>query len=299
MPVRPHMMVTPAGLLLTAVLLPFALAATPAGAAEKAAATTTGVAQDGAAQCLPTDVQPVTPAEVIDGDTLRLTDGIVVRLAGIEAPKRPLDMAEASRLESAARAALERLTAGGRVAIAPVAEGTDRYGRVVADVFVNDGEGGTIWVQERLVAQGLARVRRPDGDPACAARLYQAERAAMVAKRAMWADKDYAVKDARDASLAGRKGLYEVVEGRVLSVGRRTYMTFVDFGRDYRRDFTIMITPAMVDRLAEKGVPVEMLDGQLVRVRGVIESSGGPAIRLKRVDEFELLTDAGQASDLK
>ena len=295
---EPRTIITSSGPRALPALLLLALAATPAGA-EEATVISTGAAPNAAMTCPTTVVQPVRLAEVIDGDTLLLADARIVRLAGIEAPKRPLDMAAASRLEIAARAALVRLTTGEGVATAPVGEETDRYGRVVADVVVQNGEGSKIWVQQRLVTGGLARVRRPAGDPACAARLYEAERAAMAARRAMWADTDYAVKDARDASLAGRKGLYEVVEGRVLSVGGRTYMTFVDFGRNYRRDFTIMITPAMVDRLAEIGVSVEALVGTLVRVRGVIEMSGGPAIRLKRVDEFELLTDAGQAHDLQ
>ena len=82
-----------------------------------------------------------------------------------------------------------------------------------------------------------------------------------------------------------------MVEGLVLSVGTRTYMTFVDFGREYRRDFTVMITPSMVEKQAVAGMVVADIAGRRVRVRGVIEMSGGPAIRLKQVDEIAILGD--------
>ena len=164
----------------------------------------------------------------------------------------------------------------------------DRYDRIHGDLFILDGTGEA-WAQARMVALGLTRVIRPTGDKPCTDYLYALERAAMAKDSGMWADPFYRVKAADDPSLTDQKGLYEIVEGRVLSIGGRSYMTFVDFGTDYRHDFTIMVTPSMVERLAEAGRPVEALKNRWVRVRGVVELSGGPAIRLKRVDDLELL----------
>ena len=49
------------------------------------------------------------------------------------------------------------------------------------------------------------------------------------------------VKSADDPSLLMRNGLYDLVEGRVVSVGYGSRMVFLDFGRNFRTDFTVMV----------------------------------------------------------
>jgi hypothetical protein len=66
-------------------------------------------------------------------------------------------------------------------------------------------------------------------------------------------------------------------------------MVFVDFGHDFRTDFTVMVARTLVPRLLEAGIALESLKGRAVRVRGVLEESGGPAIRLADPLELELL----------
>jgi hypothetical protein len=69
-------------------------------------------------------------------------------------------------------------------------------------------------------------------------------------------------------------------------------MTFLDFGPVYRRDFTVMLTPAIAEKL---NANADGFANRRVRVRGVIEASGGPAIRLNDPAEIELIdTGDGQ-----
>jgi hypothetical protein len=49
--------------------------------------------------------------------------------------------------------------------------------------------------------------------------------------------------------------------------------------------------------LAEAGVEVDGLVGRRVRVRGVIEASGGPAIRLGDPGDLEFLDDGKDAGE--
>ncbi len=137
-----------------------------------------------------------------------------------------------------------------------------------------------------LVAAGLARVRLFPGETPCLADLLAAEAGARAARRGLWALADFAVRRADDPSLPAQTGLYELVEGQIVSVGHGKLMVFLDFGKDYRRDFTIMVPVAMVDRLP---LSADAFKGRRVRVRGVIEESGGPAIRLDSPDGIELL----------
>jgi micrococcal nuclease len=210
-----------------------------------------------------------------------------VRLAGVEAPRRPLAAPDDRPwpLAESARAHLHDFVAGASVMLLQSGAGTDRHGRVPARLVLGDGR----WVEGELVAGGHVRVRWLPEEDACFQALLEIERGARALARGLWASPEYAVLSADDPSLRSRNGLYELVEGRILSVGRGFSMVFLDFGRNVRRDFTVMVPPAIVERLATAGVSVDALAGRRVRVRGIVEESGGPAIRLNDPAELELI----------
>jgi hypothetical protein len=105
----------------------------------------------------------------------------------------------------------------------------------------------------------------------------------------MWADPAYRIRSALDPALSGETGSYVLVAGQVRSVGHGDVMIFVNFGHDYGHDFTVMIPGGEAKALAEVGIDVERLAGQRVLVRGMIEDSGGPAIRLGHPTDIEVL----------
>ena len=76
-------------------------------------------------------------------------------------------------------------------------------------------------------------------------------------------------------------------------------MIFVDFGRDFRHDFTVLIPMDLADRLVASGLDPDGLIGRRIRVRGVIEDAGGPAVRIHDPDEIEVLdeNDAVEGQD--
>lgn len=99
---------------------------------------------------------------IIDGDTLRLSDGTRMRLVGFNTPEKG-DRAECAReaeLSARASARLKQLVAGSRTGITKVAcacppgtEGTDEcnYGRSCGSLTANGRDVGEI-----LIAEGLA-----------------------------------------------------------------------------------------------------------------------------------------------
>jgi endonuclease YncB( thermonuclease family) len=230
-------------------------------------------------------------AAIVDGDTLRLADGTLVRLAAVEAPGDPAPAVGDRAPAEAAASFLGDAALGRPVVLSPLAK--DRYGRLRADVHLADGR----WLQAELVAAGLARVRPGFGESGCARLLLAIEAGARRRNRGIWASPAFAVKTADDPSLLARSGLYEVVEGRVVSVARGLRLAFIDFGRDFRRDFTVMVPNAIVADWAAAGMPLEGLRGRRVRVRGLVEESGGPAIRLADSIELELVDESGAGGD--
>lgn len=236
-----------------------------------------------------TGTESATIADVADDGTLRLDDGATLRLAGIDLPRRPLALTAAQPWPpaDAARDGLRRLTTGAPIRIAPTNESPDRYGRRHVFAFLADGRS----VQGEMVAAGLAPARWLPGESECFQSLLAGEKPARDGRLGRWGGQQAAIAEADDPSLLQRTGLYAVVEGRLVSVGHGAPMTFLDFGRDYRRDFTVMLSPQVAKGLAAAGVAVDELTGKRVRVRGVIEDSNGPAIRLNDAAEMEVIGD--------
>ena len=232
----------------------------------------------------------MTVADVVDGETLSLSDGQTVRLAGIEVPKPPLSSPANVQWPpgEAAKKGLRGLVGDGtKVSLVSARNEPDRYGRRHAFVFLADGR----LVQTEMVQSDLVRVRWLPEESHCFQPLLVNESAARAGRRGIWADPENLPRNANDPSLLERNGLYELIEGRIVSVGHGTRMVFLDFGRSYRRDFTVMVSPAVVARLIAAGLPPDGFANRRVRVRGVIEESGGPAIRLNDPAEIEFLDD--------
>ncbi|HVZ14848.1 MAG TPA: thermonuclease family protein [Bauldia sp.] len=244
-----------------------------------------------AAECPSAGTAPLSVASAVDGATLRLADGSEVRLAGVEAPMRPLDLPAGAPwpIADEARERLAALVGGGDTSAAWVAAGPDRYGRRHAYVFA-----GGVPVAQALLEEGLARAREYPDESACFGPFLAAEAPALVAGRGLWALSQFRPVSADDSSLAEKNGLYALVEGRIDSVGHGTRMTFLDFGRDFRRDFTVMVPQELAVELAGAGLDPASLTGKRVRVRGVLEQSGGPAIVL---DDAAALVVIDKAND--
>jgi micrococcal nuclease len=267
------------------------LAALAAVAALSAAtATTTATASErslAAGDCASQAGEPVKLAKAVSADTLRLEDGRIVRLAGIDAPRAPLNDAGADRnaLAIAARDRAAALAESGALRLVKVLPDEDRHGRIRGEVILPDGRS----LQADLLAEGLARVHPFADETICLGPLFEAERAARKMQRGVWAGHEYAIWQADDASLTGQSGLYGLVEGRVVSVGAGSRLVFVDFGRDWGRDFTVMLTASLAAEIAKTATPLASLVGHRVRVRGMIEERSGPVIRVDTRAEIEVL----------
>ena len=96
----------------------------------------------------------VEVGRVVDGDTVVLTSGEIVRLAGINTPERETDQKTAEPLADAAYETLVETLSKGNIFLEEALDKTDRYGRTLAYLFLEDGRS----VQEILIKQGLASV---------------------------------------------------------------------------------------------------------------------------------------------
>jgi micrococcal nuclease len=126
---------------------------------------------------------------VSDGDTIKVRlDGRVepVRLIGNNAPeiRHPEIAPECYGAEASAYA--RDLLLGQTVYLERERSETDRYGRLLRDVWVRGANGGAVFVNERLVRGGYADARRYPPDVRYADRLARAEDAARADGAGLW-----------------------------------------------------------------------------------------------------------------
>ena len=243
---------------------------------------------------------------IVDGDTLVLDDGREVRLKGIQAPKLPLGRSgfEAWPLADEAKARLEVLANGKPAQLRYGGARGDRHGRVLAHVFVPQ-EGQHVWLQQAMLNQGLARVYTFKDNRACAAELLTTERGARAAARGIWSDPFYAIRDAADADDLNRLlGRFEIVEGAVKSAALVRGKLYLNFGQDYRSDFTVTVGERdiriflqderwseLLQGGEERSRPLEQFAGKQLRMRGWLSRNNGPEIVATHPEQIEFTGD--------
>jgi endonuclease YncB( thermonuclease family) len=92
---------------------------------------------------------------LVDGDTLRLSDGRKLRVVGINTPELARGQRLSEPLASEAKnAASEFLKDSGKVGLAYGTQAKDHYGRLLADVYRSDGQSLSAY----LISKGLAQL---------------------------------------------------------------------------------------------------------------------------------------------
>ncbi|NOJ39829.1 thermonuclease family protein [Bradyrhizobium australiense] len=219
----------------------------------------------------------VRVAAVTDARSFRLEDGREIRLAGIE---------RAGTDRAGGRAALSAIVVGRDVTLHGEDDTPDRYGRQPAIVFVTGSEQS---VQSELLRRGEALVSSDIADKNCAAALAAAEATARDAKLGIWAEPTAIKNTESPGDILAAIGQFTVVEGRVLSVRQAGAVTYLNFGRNWTRDFAATISRRIIPVFESAGLGPKSLENRRIRVRGVVSSRGGPRIELLRVGQIEVL----------
>jgi len=214
---------------------------------------------------------------VLDGRSFRLDDGREVRLAGVE---------RAETDKAGGRTALTALVGGRRVTLRGEDDAPDRYGRQPAFVFADGSETS---VQGEMLRRGEALASAEVADKDCAAALAAAEAAARQAKLGIWTHPTAIKNTESPGDILAEMGRFAVVEGRVLSVRQAGTVTYLNFGRNWTRDFAATISGRIIPAFETAGLGPKSLENKRIRVRGYVSSRGGPRIELLRAGQIEVL----------
>jgi hypothetical protein len=199
---------------------------------------------------------------------------------------RLADIAFVPGYEDAALAWLRKASLH-KVSVTMRADHPDYLGRTPVDV--DDPVVGN-W-RAKLLAAGLAMLVPETGQDI--ATLIGLEDGAITNRSGLWSDKkvhtayygianrtgDDDVPTARDAI-----GRFAVIDGTIKSIEHQEWRSYLNFGSNWREDFTIALDADARDAFTQNGDvrgTFEDWIGQKVRVRGVIENRGGPYIALE------------------
>ena len=219
---------------------------------------------------------------VVDGDTVELTNGKKVRYVGIDTPETmkrqgrdwvfdPEDYAVSAKEHN------KMLVAGGEVRLEFDIEKIDRYGRWLAYVYNADGK----IINKELVAEGLAMVYTFQPNVKHMDILIKAQEEARLNRRGLWSTLEVISPD----SAAGYVGQYRAVRGEVTSVYARGNKVFLTM----ERKLTVVIYRGNLEFFDQKGIDPMGYMGKNVEVVGKIEDRGSPRIVIDNPSQIRII----------
>lgn len=200
------------------------------------------------------DLPEVRVRQVLDGDTLKLTDGRSVRLIGLNTPELGRKGRPAEPGAQAAQRRLRELVAvgAGRVGLRLGSEVRDHYGRTLAHVYDHQGRN----LEAQLLAEGLGYqvAVAPNLDLVECQRT--AERQARAARLGLWR------KAPMQEAGALRRGGFALLQGRVERVEHNGGGLWVEL----EGSLVVRVAPEALVRFDLRAL--QALPGRRVEVRG-------------------------------
>lgn len=203
---------------------------------------------------VPDKPQQVAVRQVVDGDTLRLSDGRSVRMIGLNAPEIGRKGRTSEPYAEAAKRRLQALVnaSDGRVGLVPGVESKDKYGRTLAHIYGRNGDN----LEAVLLSEGLGYRVAVAPNVNLASCQQHAEQAARVARAGLWRQSPVL----RDGDV--RQSGFAVISGKIQGIERNRGGVWLDLG-----DQVVLQVPARLQR----NFPARFFDnlkGRQVEARG-------------------------------
>jgi len=223
--------------------------------------------------------------EVITPYTIKLNNGDIIRLSGLHMTDYTADHAGPFALT--ALKIMKDMLEDESVTIYQTTRKDwgrkNRMGHTLAHLVRNKDNA---WAQGTLVGLGLAQVKTSQRNPEMAEQLYALEKAARLDKTGIWANEKL-VLSVEDTT--NHINSFQIVKGVVQSAALKKNRVYLNFGKNWRDDFTITIAPEDKRFFTKAGHNPLDWNGKKIRVRGWIEDYNGPNIEINHPQSLEVL----------
>lgn len=226
----------------------------------------------------PTGLAPVTVQRVVDGDTVRLSDGRSVRMIGLNTPELGKKGRSDEPFAVAARKRLEALVnaSDGRLGLLAGKESKDHYGRTLAHLYGADGSN----LEAQMLAEGLGFQVAVAPNVDLVACQQAAERSARQAGLGVW--RKPPVVEAGQISASG----FAVLSGRVSRIQRNRGGIWIEL----QDSVVLRVAPALLQQFDVAAL--ERLKGKQIEARGwVVDRSRRGGLKAGQARWLLPLTD--------
>jgi endonuclease YncB( thermonuclease family) len=202
----------------------------------------------------PSGLTSVKVQRVVDGDTLRLSDGRSVRMIGLNTPELGKKGRTDEPFAVAARQRLQSLVAAsdGQLGLLPGKESNDRYGRTLAHLYGADGAN----LEAQMLAEGLGFQVAVAPNVDLAKCQQAAERIARQAMLGIW--RQSPVLKVEQVNTSG----FAVVSGRVTKVQRNRGGVWIEL----QDSVVLRVAPNLLQQFDVTSL--EKLKGRQIEARG-------------------------------
>jgi endonuclease YncB( thermonuclease family) len=204
----------------------------------------------------PAGLASVTVQRVVDGDTLRLSDGRSVRMIGLNTPELGKQGRSDEPFAVAARKRLQALVdaSDGRVGLQPGKQAKDHYGRTLAHIYSASGAN----LEAQMLADGLGFQVAVAPNVDLVACQQAAERSARKAGLGLW--RQSPVLKAEQIQRSG----FAVISGRVSKVQRNRGGIWIEL----QDALVLRVAPNLVGQFDK--ARLQALKGKQIEARGWI-----------------------------
>lgn len=204
----------------------------------------------------PAGLTSVAVQRVVDGDTLRLSDGRSVRMIGLNTPELGRQGRSDEPFAVAARKRLQALVdaSGGRVGLLPGKQAKDHYGRTLAHIYSASGAN----LEAQMLADGLGFQVAVTPNVDLVACQQAAERSARKAGLGLW--RQSPVLKAEQIQRSG----FAVISGRVSKVQRNRGGIWIEL----QDALVLRVAPNLVGQF--DNARLQALKGKQIEARGWI-----------------------------
>ncbi|MFH1519555.1 MAG: thermonuclease family protein [Candidatus Omnitrophota bacterium] len=239
--------------------------------------------------CNQPDYSQIKALEAVDGDTLKLSNGRLLRYIGLDTPEVRIKAVDGSFTYSPTPFSLEakefnrKLVEGKNIRIEFDIEKTDRYGRLLGYCFVDD-----IFVNAKLIEEGYAVLYTWPPNLKYVDLFVESQDKARRLGKGLWSS--FLTIDHTQANQY--IGQIRRIEGRVVSTYKSAKCVYLNFGQNYKNDFTVVIFNNVLQAFSQKGIdPMSFYNQKRIGVIGRIREYNGPEVIVNGPDEIEVVEE--------
>lgn len=225
---------------------------------------------------------------VYDGDTFTTTDGKKVRLLNINTPETAKKNSPSELFAIDAKKELIKLIDKKEVILKYDDEKKDKYKRHLAYVYLKDGT----FVNSKMLESGYAHLYTFPNNVSKFEELKKSEEIAKSQNKGIWSDKRWEIQDANSTKKISkfRFGKYQTFEGEVLKSTSVKKKIFLNFGHNWRQDFSVEINKKNLKYFKKANINPEIdYINKTVRIRGILRPVNGSLINVTHPQQIEVL----------